>query len=215
MGNVTGAMLTRIGYRVRAARQIAGLNQSELADRAGISRSFVTRIESGSAVASISVLAQLSVALGVSMGQLIGDAPLTQRPEAAAIRLIEDAVSKSRGVPIPVRSKIKRGRIIDIQAARGRGMLHIPLDWIGDGNPDALFVIEVRDQTLIEDGFPQGTNLLIHAPDSLNIADTDWFLIEDRGEVRLRLVGEWQAIAPEDRAGEIIGILFASWRLHK
>jgi len=45
-------LLLRMGIAVRSARSLARLNQSELAERAGVSRIAVSRLETGKPVAS-------------------------------------------------------------------------------------------------------------------------------------------------------------------
>ena len=64
------ALLLALGRRIRAARLAAGLNVSELAREAGLSRRHVTEAEAGRANPSIGKLAQLAVALRVPLREL-------------------------------------------------------------------------------------------------------------------------------------------------
>jgi transcriptional regulator with XRE-family HTH domain len=62
-----------VARNVRLARQRAEISQEELADRAGIDRSYGSRIERGSANPSVEILAKLAVVLGVSTAALLQD----------------------------------------------------------------------------------------------------------------------------------------------
>ena len=60
-----------LGSRVRAARRQQGLTQEKLADKAGISASFLGHIERGSRVASIDTLVDLCNAMNVTPEYLL------------------------------------------------------------------------------------------------------------------------------------------------
>lgn len=55
-----------VGEKVRALRKSAGLSQEVLAERCGIFRTYLSRIESGAANPSLVVLVTLANALEVS-----------------------------------------------------------------------------------------------------------------------------------------------------
>ena len=57
----------RIGQRVAALRRLAGLSQAELADRAGIQRSHLSRIESGRYDVTLPILQFIAEALGMTV----------------------------------------------------------------------------------------------------------------------------------------------------
>lgn len=71
-----------IGQRVKALRLLAGLDQGELAERAGIQRTHLTRIESGKYDVAISTVQFIAEALGMTVdivdGRLRDLAPLRQ-----------------------------------------------------------------------------------------------------------------------------------------
>jgi transcriptional regulator with XRE-family HTH domain len=69
-----------IGQNVRAARLKAGLTQEELADRTGMARPNVARVESGRHAASIETLRRVAKALGVAVAALLA-APLAASDE--------------------------------------------------------------------------------------------------------------------------------------
>lgn len=59
------------GSVLRERREAAGISQEELADRAGLHRTYVSLIERGKRTASIEVVRRVASALGVSMADLI------------------------------------------------------------------------------------------------------------------------------------------------
>src|SRR5438128_6076324 len=61
------------GQRLRRARQVAGLSQSELEIRSGSPKARLSRYENGHVLPSIGTLNRLSRALGVSEASLLGD----------------------------------------------------------------------------------------------------------------------------------------------
>lgn len=60
-----------LGKRVRKQRQLIGLTQQELAERIGVSTSFVGHVERGTRKASLETLVALSNALGVGVDYLL------------------------------------------------------------------------------------------------------------------------------------------------
>ncbi|MEJ7790640.1 MAG: helix-turn-helix transcriptional regulator [Gaiellaceae bacterium] len=59
------------GAVLREKRQAAGISQEQLADRAGLHRTYVSLIERGKRTASIEVVRRVASALGVTMADLI------------------------------------------------------------------------------------------------------------------------------------------------
>ena len=57
----------RIGQRVKALRTMAGLTQQELADRAGLQRTHIGRIEDGIYGVQTETLQQVAEALGMTV----------------------------------------------------------------------------------------------------------------------------------------------------
>lgn len=75
---------TAVGRRIREARLDRGWNQSELARRADVTASSLSRIESGDiAVPSSDLLSRVAQALGLPVDNLIGS-PVTPTPTDAA-----------------------------------------------------------------------------------------------------------------------------------
>ncbi|HEX7125044.1 MAG TPA: helix-turn-helix transcriptional regulator [Thermodesulfobacteriota bacterium] len=66
----------RFGARVRTLRLALGLSQEALGFRADLHRTYVSDIERGRRNPSLLQVLKLARALGVSVGQLVGEAPL-------------------------------------------------------------------------------------------------------------------------------------------
>lgn len=79
-------IVTALGGRIRRARESLGWQQAELADRAGVSRSLVSKLEAGSQSRPSSVhLQRIADALGVSITDLTG--PPAELPSSLEERL--------------------------------------------------------------------------------------------------------------------------------
>jgi transcriptional regulator with XRE-family HTH domain len=70
--NVT---ITPLGDRVRQLREEKGWSLTELADRAGISRSYLSQIEQGDSIPTQVKIIQLANALDALPSQLMGEQP--------------------------------------------------------------------------------------------------------------------------------------------
>jgi transcriptional regulator with XRE-family HTH domain len=68
---VAEALLRSLGQRIRSLRAERGLSQEELADRAGLHRTYVGGIERGERNPTIRNLEQISRALAVSLSVLV------------------------------------------------------------------------------------------------------------------------------------------------
>jgi transcriptional regulator with XRE-family HTH domain len=225
MGN-SSDIVKRIGYRLRFLRQNAGLSQAEVAERANLSRSFLTRIENGSVEASLSSLAQLAVALGVGMAQILGEAPIAEHPETAKLRLAESFVRQIEGVPVR-----NLGRV-PIEASRwsaqggNGGMINVPYDWTAGRDTNTLFVVVAGDDSLHDDGIPAGSFVLVDANDGVEPKPGDKVLVRTGGIVRLEVWPTLLGAVSSDRGGlagndgsdelfSVLGIVLVSWTQHK
>jgi transcriptional regulator with XRE-family HTH domain len=70
----------RLGAKVRQARLAANLKLHELADRTGLSKALLSRIENDKTTPSIGSLHDIAVALGVNLSGLFGLENATQSP---------------------------------------------------------------------------------------------------------------------------------------
>jgi transcriptional regulator with XRE-family HTH domain len=64
-----------VGYHLMAWRRYRGLNQADLAERAQLSRPYISRLEKGKADPALSAVRRLAVALNMGIGQLIEELP--------------------------------------------------------------------------------------------------------------------------------------------
>ncbi len=62
----------KIGMRIKAARTKRGWSQEELAAKAGVSRGYLARLETGRHEPTLTMLAKLAKALRVKMTELLG-----------------------------------------------------------------------------------------------------------------------------------------------
>ncbi len=83
MADSPSALSTRIGMRVRAAREATGLSQQDLAERASLDPASLSRIERGRAGLHVHTVERLAVALRVHVAALLDD--------DAGVRLAGDA----------------------------------------------------------------------------------------------------------------------------
>lgn len=70
----------RIGGRLRAARKSRGLTIEQVADRSGLTKSFVSRLERDGTTASVASLVRLCRTLGIKIGSLF------EQSESALVR---------------------------------------------------------------------------------------------------------------------------------
>jgi transcriptional regulator with XRE-family HTH domain len=64
-------LLLKIGKRVRNLRTDRGWSQEELADRSGVNRSYMSRVELGKSDVSLSVLHKIARTLEISLAELL------------------------------------------------------------------------------------------------------------------------------------------------
>lgn len=62
----------QFGKRLRALREAGGKSQGDLADKAGLSRTYLNQLEAGKRDPSLSTLSRLAKALGVELEALVG-----------------------------------------------------------------------------------------------------------------------------------------------
>jgi transcriptional regulator with XRE-family HTH domain len=64
-------LIHSFGASVRHLREVHGMSQEKLAEKADLNRSYLGEVERGSAVPSLSTAAKLAGALGVSLSRLM------------------------------------------------------------------------------------------------------------------------------------------------
>jgi len=85
-----------IGQRIRLERQKQRMNQEMLAEKVGVSSSFVGHIERGEKKASIETLASLSIVLGMNMHYMIFGTLKEGEQTSLLKREIQDILDKYR-----------------------------------------------------------------------------------------------------------------------
>lgn len=111
-----------LGQRLRALRDLHGLTQQELANAAGVSKSLVSKVETGSKPGTWDLAISVAKALRVDAGALMGDAPSgALEPSgrvAAALPAIRRALATYDCPPEPM-APVRPLRVIadDVDAA--------------------------------------------------------------------------------------------------
>ncbi|MFN7264795.1 MAG: helix-turn-helix domain-containing protein [Phenylobacterium sp.] len=65
-------MRRRVGLNVKRLREAQGISQEDLADRAGVHRTYVSGVERGVRNPTITVLEKIAGALGEPLTELVG-----------------------------------------------------------------------------------------------------------------------------------------------
>ena len=87
----------RFGTRIRELRLSAGLRQEDLAERCGLFRTYMSRIETGRANPTLTMIHALADSLGVAVTELFVPAPATAKTGKPAATL-----------PRPSRGRVSR-----------------------------------------------------------------------------------------------------------
>ena len=80
-----------LGLRIKELRSLAGVTQEEIADRSGLFRTYMSRIESGLANPTLTMLHQIASAFGIDVAQLLVP------PTGAIPKRVRSANPVSRG----------------------------------------------------------------------------------------------------------------------
>jgi transcriptional regulator with XRE-family HTH domain len=107
---MTDALTTAIAAALQAARQARGLSGGALADRSGVSRAMISKIERGETQPTAALLARLAAALDMTLSELVAraeqdqhrlarrqDQPTWTDPDTGYVRR---AVSPAAGGPL-------------------------------------------------------------------------------------------------------------------
>lgn len=89
MNTISDNINQRISARIRVERESRGWSLSELAERAGVSRAMIHKIERGESSPTAALLARLSGAFGISMSTLIARAEMQ---EGKLLRYVDQPV---------------------------------------------------------------------------------------------------------------------------
>jgi len=75
-------IVSRFGRLLREIRISRGLTQAQLAEKADVTMSYITRLEAGSYAAGIDLVARLAAALGTTVAELL---PVSSPPDDLAV----------------------------------------------------------------------------------------------------------------------------------
>ena len=91
-----GMELARVGTRLRVLRQERGWRLEDLAERTGLSKAYLSRLESGERQPSLSTLFSIAQAYGVSFSSLFEEEP--EAKSGAVVRGSETSVRRGNGL---------------------------------------------------------------------------------------------------------------------
>jgi len=107
----------RIGFQLRRARRIRRLRLKDVADKAGLSQSLISKIENNKTSPSISTLHRIAKALGTSVSALFAaDESLdqvTQRPQERLIAGRVQSMVEWDGIEAEIIVPYVRGRLLE------------------------------------------------------------------------------------------------------
>lgn len=140
MNTITDNLNQRISARIRLERESRGWSLSDLANRAGVSRAMIHKIEKGDSSPTATLLARLSGAFGISMSTLIAraemqegkllrfhDQPLWRDPQTHYLRrhvsprsdlpldLVQVELPPGSDIPMPASSYAQARQLIWLQ----------------------------------------------------------------------------------------------------
>ncbi|MEM5338156.1 helix-turn-helix domain-containing protein [Paraburkholderia azotifigens] len=137
MDNIVDNVDLRIGTRIRAERESRGWSLTSLAEKSGVSRAMVHKVERGESSPTASLLAKLAGAFGMSMSALLAlaeledgrllrlaDQPLWVDPQSGYVRrhvspksasplnLVEVDLPPSTEIPMPASAYLHSQQLI-------------------------------------------------------------------------------------------------------
>jgi transcriptional regulator with XRE-family HTH domain len=137
--------MTALGQRIKAFRAERALQQRQLAEKAGLTPSMLSQIESGRLTPSLPTLGKLAAALGVSIGALFE--PLGAGLFQGKIRAVMSTLGpRSRGVKTD-KVVIEPGQMKLFYVIEGK----VALQYNGDRH-----VLEAGDSAYLDGGTPHG-----------------------------------------------------------
>ena len=140
MNTIEDSINQRIGARIRLERESRGWSLTELAERAGVSRAMIHKIERGESSPTATLLGRLSGAFGISMSTLIAraemqegklsrfaDQPVWRDPQSHYLRrhvsphsdlpidLVQIELPAGSDIPMPASSYVQARQLIWLQ----------------------------------------------------------------------------------------------------
>lgn len=101
-----------LGGRIKARRKLAGLTLEDLADKTGLTASFISQVERGKANVSLNSLQIIAVALGIPVLYFVGDPPAQLSPQSEGASNSLPPVAKTKELFNPVVLPNTRSRLV-------------------------------------------------------------------------------------------------------
>jgi transcriptional regulator with XRE-family HTH domain len=135
---------------LRRLRTDRGLSQQAVASRAGLSRNFVAQIERGESVPTVATLSRIAAALGVAVGELLGEPPLAAADsDAVGVPLVADRIAA--GPPLLIADHVDRIEPLPRSLLRSLGV-----------DPHRAVLVRLGpDQDSMADTIPPGSTVLL------------------------------------------------------
>jgi transcriptional regulator with XRE-family HTH domain len=112
----------KVAGQVKENRRARHLSQRQVAGRMQVPRTYISKIENGKAIPTLSSLERLALALGVDVRQLIGDARSRRDEEVASI--LADPLLAEIAAALPRLALLHRslllGAVLDMATGRRR-----------------------------------------------------------------------------------------------
>ena len=134
--DLTVAEMSRLGMRLRDLRTGRGWTQDELARRAGLSKSYLSRIEDGERQPSLASLLSLAQAYGIPLAALFA-APAEESPHCAVLRAGDLPPQQGNGLTYTPLSRPERAAnmqpirvIVSAEREEGEMYRHDGEEWL-------------------------------------------------------------------------------------
>jgi transcriptional regulator with XRE-family HTH domain len=112
-GVLTERIYMNSGELIRKARENKGLNQTQLADKVGVSRSMISQLETGKAYPSIEILLSIASQLGIN-DQILMDAYYTDKQTEMSNRQSKRYTQLKARINIETEMTAKLTRLIHV-----------------------------------------------------------------------------------------------------
>ena len=134
----TGSDAQHVGTRIRQLRQAKGLSGRELADRAGLTPSYISRIENGKVSPTVATLGKTVQAMGETFASLFGDA----QADGPVVRAQDRIPLRSRGVDDYRVSPAWASRLVVVESVVQPGQASGTKPHTHPGDEECVLVVE-------------------------------------------------------------------------
>jgi transcriptional regulator with XRE-family HTH domain len=135
-----------LGQRVAASRSQLGLSQTDVAKRAGLAASYLSRIENGKIHPTVPTAQKIAGALRVPLGELLGPTPLQQKDQGCPV--------SARGIClidlIDHRPEVRSGDATEHYSPRQVRLMRRFTKLVRQGSPELLKSLDVLIGGLLE-----------------------------------------------------------------